>query len=176
MNAPTRCPACSAQSSRKSRWHSHEERVAHPGQHPFRCSACGHRFLAPYAGTVERRRWPLWVGLGAVLMIAGIVAGTVLVALDEDAAPTPQAASAIAPTLEAARAGDAEAQFRLGRSLLLEADSNRTKSEEAGVWLKRAQALSTNEAEGAEDAPETPSSAPSSTSISTPAADERARD
>lgn len=275
MNAPARCPACSAQSSRKSRWHSHEERVAHPGQHPFRCSACGHRFLAPYAGTVERRRWPLWVGLGAVLMIAGIVAGTVLVALDEDAAPTPQAASAIAPTLEAARAGDAEAQFRLGRSLLLEADSNRTKSEEAGVWLKRAaeaghtgamvllgkryrsgigtpqnyeiaarwlgeaaragdpegmvefgrlhrsgigveqddvqayvwfnraaaalnmdgvqerdsiaiklsaealkraQALLTNEAEGAEDAPETPSSAPSSTSISTPAADSRARD
>lgn len=121
-----------------SRWRSHEERVANPGMHPYRCGACGHRFLAPAGGIETRRRWPLLVALGAAAAVIVIFVATLSIALDEDDTPTQQRPTGTALTREAAAAGDVEAQFRLGRSLLLEADSNRAKSEEAGLWLQRA--------------------------------------
>lgn len=138
MSTSVCCPSCTAAACRKSRWRSHEERAAHPGMHPFRCPACGDRFLAPVHPQGSGRRWPMWAAVGAAAAVAAILAATMIIAFDEDAPPAVDTATTSTSTRAAAEDGDVEAQFRLGRALLAEAGSDARKGEEAGNWLKRA--------------------------------------
>jgi hypothetical protein len=141
MSTPTQtaCTACGSTDTRLSRWRSHDERIGNPGLHPYRCGQCGHRFLARASTRAGRRKWPLVVAGGAALLVLGIVGATLfVVAGDEQALDEAERIAAVAPTLEAARQGDHEAQFRLARAALLDPERGKEATREAVDWLRRA--------------------------------------
>jgi len=141
MSTPTQtaCTACGSTDTRLSRWRSHDERIGNPGLHPYRCGPCGHRFLARASTRAGRRKWPLVVAGGAALLVLGIVGATLfVVAGDEQAIDEAERIAAVAPTLEAARQGDHEAQFRLARAALLDPERGKEATREAVDWLRRA--------------------------------------
>lgn len=141
----TPCPQCGSTDCRESRWRSHEEKTQNPDRHPYRCLSCAHRFIAPVDAarrSSKRRHTALLV------VAAGIVVGTVVGALSllwpDDLATQQAASSADAeprithPTLEAAHAGDAEAQFRVGRATLQDTSRGKEGTAEALSWLQQA--------------------------------------
>ena len=133
------CPACGSSETRLSRWRSHEERTAHANLHPYRCNHCGHRFLAPGGTHGGRRRWPLAVAAASVMLLFAIVGASLFVVLGgEHAGDDPAHAPLAAPTLEAARQGDPDAQFRVARAALLDPERGMEATREAVDWLRRA--------------------------------------
>lgn len=141
MSTPpsTACPSCGSAETRMSRWRSHDERVRNPGLHPFRCAQCEHRFLARAGGYAGRRRWPvLAAGASALLLLAIIGATLYVVAGEDEAIHETEQIAAVEPTLEAARKGDLEAQFRLARAALLAPERSKDATREAVEMLRRA--------------------------------------
>lgn len=133
------CSACGSTETRLSRWRSHDERTRHPGMYPFRCGACGQRFLAPASGHAARRTWPVAVaGVAALLVLAIVAAIFFAVFPQHDTADEPAAAAVTAPSLEAARQGDLDAQFRIARATLLAPERSKEATREAVEWLRRA--------------------------------------
>ncbi|ENO85923.1 tetratricopeptide repeat protein [Thauera linaloolentis] len=145
VRANTPCPKCASTRCRESRWSSHKEKVDNPDKHPFRCLSCSHRFIAPF-GTARQGlggRHPLLTVAAAAVITIIVVSGIGLLwpggSPEEEAAPTAPQANATSPTMEeAARNGDLEAQFRLGRAALLDTSRGKEGAAEAVSWLKRA--------------------------------------
>ena len=141
MNTPNQaaCTACGSTETRLSRWRSHDERVRNPGMHPFRCGECGQRFLARSAGAASRRTWPMVAAGAAALLVLAIV-GAIGYALIEDGIPDEpiNTAAVTVPSLDAAREGDLEAQFRIARATLLTPERSKEDTREAVAWLRRA--------------------------------------
>lgn len=135
------CPACQSPQLRESKWHSRAEKHSHPRKHPYRCVSCSHRFLGP-----ERKQTvntTLLAVTGSVVL-TGLIGATLLVAFapdleEQDAFVAPDAYALLnAETLNAAEGGDAEAQFRVGRKLLLDATLDGSKGAEGLAWMTRA--------------------------------------
>lgn len=135
---------------RHSRWISREEKIANPGRQPHRCQACGHRFIAaasvanPKLGAGRSdggKSTAVWfVGLLLLLVVLGLVLALwpepdVEVPSTAGSAATPAKQSAL---LVAAREGDADAQFRLGRAALLDPTRSREDADEALGWIRQA--------------------------------------
>lgn len=153
MNTRTEvvCPKCATASCRESRWLSRDEKNAHPGGRPHRCLNCGHRFILTAAASPRTRRALLAAATSAVLLAVGL---TLYTTLSDDPGEdalleTPTYANgneAIARLSDresmqaAAQAGDADAQFRLGRAALLDHSGGRESAEEAVRWLHKAAA------------------------------------
>lgn len=133
------CTACGSGETRLSRWRSHEERIDNPGLHPYRCNHCGHRFLAPGGTHGGRRRWPIAVAAASVMLLFAVVGASLFVVLGgEHAHDDPAHPPLTAPTLEAARQGDPDAQFRVARAALLDPERGMEATREAVDWLRRA--------------------------------------
>lgn len=140
LHANLTCPACGSQDCRKSGWRSHAERHTNPGLRPYRCRTCHHRFWAPPASS--GRRFALFAGALPLLLLI-IVA--VFWGFDEErgdesaileTAPT---RAAIDPhTLREAQEGNAEAQVRIARILLLGGVQAGEQATEAVGWLQSA--------------------------------------
>jgi uncharacterized protein len=157
------CPNCAARNCRPSRWRSHEEKATHPGCSPFRCPDCKHRFIAATASPLlgPRPATRILAGVAALLVSAAIIG---LALLWPDSLSPRSTTSAQHPpdtsgqvtggtsvpaqtyggldsaSLQAARNGDAEAQFRLGRAALLDTSRGKEGTAEAISWLRRATA------------------------------------
>lgn len=141
FNNKLTCPECASPQARESKWHSRTEKHAHPGKHPYRCIDCSHRFLGP-----ERKQTvntTLLAVTGSVVLI-GLIGIVLLISFSRD---TERRETSVvldayallnAETLNAAEAGDAEAQFRVGRKMLLDATLDGRKGEEGLTWLIRA--------------------------------------
>lgn len=137
----TICPECGAKLLRRSRWKSHSEKRSHPGHLPFRCVGCGHRYVAP----VKHNR-AAFASAAAAVMLAGFgiaifISSPTDPMLAEWGNDNDRAVPVIAlnaQTLEAAEAGDPEAQYRIGRSRLVDAAIEPAKASEALHWLQRA--------------------------------------
>lgn len=141
MRTPTftACTTCGSTDTRLSRWRSHDERTGHPGLHPFRCTRCGHRFLARAGVRASKRRWPLVVAGAAALLVLTIIGTTLFVLVgDEQAGKVAEQITTSQPTLEAARRGDPDAQFRVARAALLDPERGKEGTREALDWLRRA--------------------------------------
>ncbi|MCV2217978.1 tetratricopeptide repeat protein [Thauera sp. Sel9] len=129
-----------------SRWRSHTEKVDNPDKRPYRCEACSHRFIASADAAMKKSRTggSSLLTIGAAAVVAGAVSSVVLLwpdaaEHDEAAINFPQAAIAVNSTIEeAARNGDVEAQFRLGRAALLDTSRGKEGAAEAVTWLRQA--------------------------------------
>lgn len=145
----TVCPECGAKLLRRSRWKSHSEKRSHPGHLPFRCVGCGHRYVAPV-----RHNRAAFASAAAAVMLAGFgIAICISSPTDQmlsewgsESGPTVPLIALNAQTLEAAEAGDPEAQFRIGKSRLVDAAIEPAKATEALGWLQRAAAAGHAEA------------------------------
>jgi hypothetical protein len=111
--------------------------------HPYRCSACSHRFLAPEPSPRGLRGWIS--GAGVTVIAAALLTIALVVGEEgpepepvETLEPTEQPVTVTAEIRKAAEQGDAEAQFRVARNLLFEAMSDKRKGTEAVEWLQRA--------------------------------------
>lgn len=141
FNNKLTCPECQSPQLRESKWHSRTEKESHPGKRPYRCVSCSHRFLGldhnPRAKTTL-------LSIAGSVVLAGLIGVTLLYALtpdaDEQAAPAVPDAYAVfnADTRNAAEAGDVEAQYRVGRKLLLDATLDGRKAAEGLEWLTKA--------------------------------------
>ena len=144
----TPCPKCASTRCRESRWSSHGEKADNPGMYPYRCTVCSHRFIAP-AGAARSSvggRHPLLTAVAAAVVI-GVVAGIIGLLWPEAQqaeqviAPvaTPDApADGAHPSVEAARAGDPEAQYRVGRAALNDIARGKEATSEGLAWLTQA--------------------------------------
>lgn len=155
--AKVACPKCAAVSCRESRWLSRSEKTANPGAQPHRCLGCGHRFIVAAPARPRVRAAALVLGAALTLTLAGFA---LFILLSADSAepllPTapPQhgngngtASPDSADKLQlAAHAGDADAQFRLGRAALLDHSGGRESAEAAVHWLRKAAAQNHAEA------------------------------
>lgn len=113
---------------------------------PYRCEDCFHRFLA--ARPSDKGLKVLLAGAGVVT--AALVVAAVMVLLPDEAdgprsyelspvvAETPTTQALTADLLAAAEAGDADAQYRLGKNLMLDATVDPRKALDALQWLSRA--------------------------------------
>jgi len=141
FNNKLTCPECQSPQLRESKWHTRTEKHSHPGKHPYRCVSCSHRFLGPEGKQTVTT---------TLLFVAGsvVVTGLISVALlfglapdfkEQDARVAVDTYALLnAETFEAAEAGDAEAQFRVGRKMLLDATLDGRKGAEGLEWLTRA--------------------------------------
>lgn len=139
------CPKCASTRCRASRWRSHTEKAENPDKRPYRCEACSHRFMASATAEKKSRRGRLSsLTIGAAVIVAGVVGSIVLLWPEPSdrggfASTSPQAAIDVNATIEeAARNGDVEAQFRLGRAALLDTSRGKTGAAEAVTWLRQA--------------------------------------
>ncbi|WP_241762759.1 tetratricopeptide repeat protein [Aromatoleum aromaticum] len=111
------------------------------GKRPYRCRACTHRFHAPEH---KRPRWRDRASfmVPALLMGAAIAAVIVVGARTGDETPAQNLPGVPIPidpyTLRAAKEGDAAAQLRIAKTLLLDSASDRAQSLEAVRWLRAA--------------------------------------
>lgn len=140
LPAPVTCPGCGSRVCRKSSWRSAAERQTHPGLRPYRCRACHHRFWGPDPRRSDRR-----LALGVVVLPLLIVGIAMLVTIDEqpdDEIPLPPSSAAPVPidpyTLRAAQEGDADAQLRIAKTILLGGGHNDGQLAEAVRWLQSA--------------------------------------
>lgn len=135
------CPSCGSADCRKSKWQSEDERQGQTGKRPYRCRACTHRFHAPER---HQSRWGDKASVAApVLAIVAVMAAVIvfgsssrdeILAQNLPGVPTP-----IDPyTLRAANEGDATAQLRIAKTLLIDSVSDRAQSLEAVRWLRAA--------------------------------------
>ncbi|MDY0072324.1 MAG: tetratricopeptide repeat protein [Thauera sp.] len=148
MTSSLSCPQCSSSSLRHSRWTSREEKLANPGMQVHRCQACGHRFVAASTASVPSRpekavaaRPAVWL---VALLLLGMMLGVALMLWPEaDGGPEPLASQPGLPVpqsalLLAAREGDVDAQYRLGRAALLDPARSREEADEAVGWIRQA--------------------------------------
>lgn len=140
-----KCPNCGGTTCRESKWRSQREKSEHPGSHPYRCLDCSHRFIGPASPLAagRRRLFGLAAGLLAVVL-AGVGLGINHI-LDSRTEAHPTHAAAPAPYAsepdalrQAAQAGDADAQYRLAKSMLYDTSRGREGASEAVGWLQRA--------------------------------------
>jgi len=142
VRVKNRCPQCQGTHCRHSRWLSVEEKKNHPGCQPYRCNDCSHRFLLPdEVVTVRERTIPF--ALAAIALIVAVLAAIVLTLTftrQEAGVETASARSTVNaqdPELKnAAEAGDAGAQYRLGEALLQQPGHTQETSEAAMRWLR----------------------------------------
>lgn len=134
------CPKCRATLVRESKWESHTEKHSNPGLRPFRCLGCSHRFLTPAPGRIGSAV----IAIGGAAVFAALLLGlivTMAVAPEPDPEHTQQVTDSYAlmnaETLQAAADGNPEAQFRVGKKLLLEAALDGQKAPEALDWLQK---------------------------------------
>lgn len=141
FNNKLACPECESTQLRESKWQSRAEKQSHPDMHPYRCVSCSHRFIARVRKETINMR--LLAIMGSLVFI-GLVGVALLFSIghgpDEQEARVEADAYVRlnAETFAAAEAGDAEAQFRVGRKLLLDAALDGNKSADALAWLIRA--------------------------------------
>jgi len=141
LHAAVTCPNCGGSDCRKSKWQSEGERQTQAGRRPYRCRACAHRFHAP-----ERRRSRWRPGVYVMAPFLAIVAATavaiVIGSASSDDIPVQNLPGVPIPidpnTLRAAHEGDAAAQLRIAKMLLLEVASDRGNSLDAVRWLQSA--------------------------------------
>lgn len=119
---------------------------------PYRCTACDHRFLVAAPLLVEPRKLG-FAGAGSLLVMV-LIGTAVFLGFDEpetspdvetaleEPAPTPVTAE----ILQAAQDGNADAQFRVAKSLFYGALSDKNKAAEAVEWLERAAGNGSTEA------------------------------
>lgn len=130
-----------------SRWRSHQEKVEHTGQRPYRCCICAHRFIATDS-LVNRRHWrgPVVVLLPALLSIGlglglWVLLPALPVMLQQPGENTQDEVTQADERLTtAARQGNPEAQYRLARVLLHDRSRGQQAAQEALQWLDRAAA------------------------------------
>lgn len=146
VRATASCPKCDSTRCRPSRWSSHEEKSSNPGKHPYRCQSCSHRFIAdahaPSSGFGFRNTG--LTATAAIVVIGAVTASVAVLWPDgtaiENATPVARdtQGSGANSTLEAARGGDLEAQFRVGRAALLDTSRGKEGTVEGVTWLRRA--------------------------------------
>ncbi len=128
------CPQCGQSHCRESKWHSHQEKRSYPNSKPFRCPDCVHRFYLR-----KTTHFNLAIGLA---MAAGLVtiAIVIILAIGLPIADHPETNNAKidGDDLKAANKGDAGAQLKIGKSLLLEGSHTGKNSAEAVRWLQSA--------------------------------------
>lgn len=140
-----KCPNCAGTECRESKWRSHREKAENPGSHPYRCLDCSFRFIG------ATHRLPSGKGrltVAAVTLLVAVLGGVALgvnhVWDNHSAAKSPAAAAPTvastqaADTLKAAQAGDADAQFRVAKSLLYDTSRGKEAAAEAVGWLNTA--------------------------------------
>ncbi len=145
----TPCPKCASTRCRESRWSSHGEKAENVGMYPYRCTVCSHRFFAAVGATRSSvgGRHPFLTAAAAAVVI-GVVAGIVALLWPEgqhveQAVTLPVAAldapaDSAHPSTEAARAGDVDAQYRVGRAALNDIARGKEATSEGLTWLKQA--------------------------------------
>lgn len=138
------CSKCDSVDVRRSRWLSHDEKVRNPGKEPVRCNDCGHRFL------VDVRPNPklLLIAGGSVIGLVVLVALTLMLAAgdlsgsEDETADAPAAEANLGPVtsadMQAAEAGDPDAQFRVASALLADPELNFAYSGKAIAFLESA--------------------------------------
>lgn len=141
LDSKLACPECGSTQVRESKWQSRTEKQSNPDTHPYRCVSCSHRFLA--RARKERVNTTLPVLTGSFVLLGLIGVGLLFSGgPDRDEQETrvePDAYVQLnAETFAAAEAGDAEAQFRVGRKLLVDAALDGHDGAEALTWLTRA--------------------------------------
>ncbi|WP_341648712.1 tetratricopeptide repeat protein [Thauera humireducens] len=141
------CPECGASRCRESRWRSHEEKLSHRAAASLTAAwPAPHRFIAalPVRNSMRTPRASSLATLVAAVLLAGIglVAAALLTGEDngEASVAAEQEAPPTSSTLEAAKAGDPEAQYRIGRAALLDTSHGKAAGAEAVHWLSRAAA------------------------------------
>ncbi len=114
--------------------------------YPYRCTDCSHRFIAPVgaARSTVGGRHPFLTAAAAAVVI-GVVAGTISLIWPEDrpAREAPQQSSSpqgdlAHPSTEAAREGDLDAQYRVGRAALSDTTRGKEGTMEGITWLTQA--------------------------------------
>lgn len=141
LHATVTCPSCGSADCRKSKWQSEGERQVQTGSRPYRCRACTHRFHAPER---KRSRWRNGASfMGPVLVMVAVMAVVIVVGLrTSDEIPAQNLPGVPIPidpyTLRAANEGDAAAQLRIAKTLLLDSANDRAQSLEAVRWLRAA--------------------------------------
>lgn len=132
------CPNCQSSRCRKSR-RTAEEKDSHQGIGAYRCLDCKHRFFA--AGEADSgRRFIVSMPAALVALVLAVCATFWLTRTYILSAPkTPATPAALDPAVrKAAEAGDADAQFRLGETLLQDQYRSAESSENALRWLREA--------------------------------------
>lgn len=130
------CPKCKSSRYRLSRWHSYDEKHAHPHASAYRCLNCSHRFIVDHVAPARSR--PVFVLAALVVVVAVAVVGALGLDGVRLAAPEPGAESVDSVTMQRAQAGDADAQLKMARLLLLDAEFNPASTKEAVEWLRQA--------------------------------------
>ena len=140
-HAAVTCPKCSSSNCRKSHWHSEAERRNFRSDRPYRCRECSHRFHAADPSRRIHRR----VAYASLALVAIVLTGVMALAIaPADGEDPPPSTSDSAPvpidpyTQRAAQEGDADAQSRIARALLLDGVRDRERSAEAVRWLHSA--------------------------------------
>ncbi len=139
------CPKCASTRCRESRWSSHGEKADNPGMYPYRCTVCSHRFIAPVGAARNSvgGRHPILTAVAAAIVI-GVVASIVGLLwpveqnVEPAVAPPGAPADTTHPSTEAARAGDLEAQYRVGRAALIDSARGKEGTTEGITWLTQA--------------------------------------
>ena len=140
-----KCPNCSGTACRESKWRSPREKAEHPGSHAYRCLDCSYRFIAHSTHLPAGNGRLTGAAAGLLVLVLGGVALGVSHVLDrpdtgDQAQKTASAAASAeaSATLQAAQAGNAEAQYRLGKSMLYDNTQGKQGAADAVSWLRRA--------------------------------------
>lgn len=130
------CPKCKSSRYRLSRWRSYDEKHSHPNASPYRCLNCSHRFVIDHVAPVRSR--PVFVFAALVMVVAVAVVGALGLDGPGLEAPEEAAEGVDSVTMQRARAGDPDAQLKMARLLLLDAEFNPASTKEAVDWLRLA--------------------------------------
>lgn len=107
---------------------------------PYRCEDCAHRFIGPEPRHLSIGR--LTVAASIVIVVGFALAMLLLTPEAAEHDDELMLAAEVSPisgeTLEAAEAGDPDAAYRVGKSLLLDATVDKRKGAEALEWFTRA--------------------------------------
>ena len=140
-----KCPNCGGTSCRESKWRSHREKSGHPGSQPYRCLECSYRYIGPAHHLPADRSRLIGLAAGLLVIVLGGVGLGVSHVLDnreekphaEATEPTPGSAEVNA-LVQAAQAGDSEAQYRLAKSMLYDNSRGREGASTAVALLNQA--------------------------------------
>lgn len=131
------CPRCQTSRCRESRWLSLEEKRNHQESTPFRCLDCSFRFLGKKSsGFGKGLVIPVPVALLAVTLAVVICVWLASVESMSGLSPSAPLAATDLAIRQAAEAGDAGAQFKLGEALLLDPSHSPENSANALRWLQ----------------------------------------
>lgn len=139
FRAKVKCLRCQGSRCRESRWLSLDEKQKHQGSCPYRCLDCSYRFLAPKRTLSSSE---LVVSAPAVLFAIALTGAAVFWLTQTESQSVlsaPAASAALTPEIrKAAEEGNADAQFRLGESLLQDPSRGAESSANAVRWLQMA--------------------------------------